>query len=131
MARKAAKVNEIEEEAPDPEIIELSLDEWCAEFDRAVRKMMQVDPPAGLRRRVMARIESPPPRRSFFVPAYGFAAAALAMVARALLGGSLCVSHMSRLATRSGPRLPSQGPRGLRSGHAPVSRGFHRQLASS
>ena len=40
-------------------------------IDRAVRKMMQVDPPAGLRRRVMARIESPPPRRSFFVPAYG------------------------------------------------------------
>ena len=62
-------------------------------IDRAVRKMMQVDPPAGLRRRVMARIESPPstrrfmdslragpPRRSFFVPAYGFAAAALAIV---------------------------------------------------
>lgn len=48
-------------------------------IDRAVRKMMQLDPPAGLRRRVMARIESPP-RRSFFVPAYGFAAAALAIV---------------------------------------------------
>ncbi len=49
-------------------------------IDRAVRKMMQVDPPAGLRRRVMARIESPPPRRAFFVPAYGLAAAALAIV---------------------------------------------------
>ena len=49
-------------------------------IDRAVRKMMQVDPPAGLRRRVMARLESPPPRRSFFVPAYAFAAAALAIV---------------------------------------------------
>lgn len=62
-------------------------------IDRAVRKMMQVDPPAGLRRRVMARIESAPstrrfmgslrtgaPRRSFFVPAYAVAAAALAIV---------------------------------------------------
>jgi hypothetical protein len=62
-------------------------------IDRAVRKMMQVDPPAGLRRRVMARIESPPstrwfmgshrtgaPRRSFFVPGYAVAAAVLAIV---------------------------------------------------
>jgi hypothetical protein len=77
-------------------------------IDRAVRKMMQVDPPAGLRRRVMARIESPPstrrflgslrtgaPRRSFFVPAYAIAAAALAIVV------------LGVVATRNGHVTPS------------------------
>jgi hypothetical protein len=84
----------------------------------SVAQMRELDRPAIEHRLTLARMMEN-------------AAAALAMVARALLGGSLCVRHMSRLATRSGPRLPSQGPRGLRSGHAPVSRGFHRQLASS
>ena len=62
-------------------------------IDRAVRKMMQVDPPAGLRRRVMARIEAGPSTRGFmgsvrtgpstrgFMSSPGFAvAAALAIV---------------------------------------------------
>ena len=62
-------------------------------IDRAVRKMMQVDPPAGLRRRVMARIEAGPSTRGFmsslrtgpstrgFMGSPGFAvAAALAIV---------------------------------------------------
>ena len=62
-------------------------------IDRAVRKMMQVDPPAGLRRRVMARIEAGPSTRGFmsslrtgdatrgFMGSPGFAvAAALALV---------------------------------------------------
>jgi hypothetical protein len=48
-------------------------------IDRAVRKMMQVDPPPGLRRRVMARIEQPQ-RRSFFVPAFAVAAAGVAVL---------------------------------------------------
>jgi hypothetical protein len=49
-------------------------------IDRAVRKMMQVDPPAGLRRRVMSRIEAPPARRSIFVPAFAAAAAVAVLV---------------------------------------------------
>jgi hypothetical protein len=48
-------------------------------IDRAVRKMMQVDPPPGLRRRVMARIEKPE-RRSFFLPAFAVAAAGVAVL---------------------------------------------------
>jgi len=49
-------------------------------IDRAVRKMMQIDPPAGLRRRVMSRIEAPAPRRTIFLPAFAAAAAMLAVL---------------------------------------------------
>lgn len=51
-------------------------------IDRAVRTMMQVDPPAGLRRRVLARLETPAPRASL-VPrlAIGLAAAAALVLA--------------------------------------------------
>jgi hypothetical protein len=49
-------------------------------IDRAVRKMMQIDPPAGLRRRVMSRIEAPAPRRTIFLPAFAAAAAVLAVL---------------------------------------------------
>lgn len=49
-------------------------------IDRAVRTMMHVDPPAGLRRRVMSRIEAPPPRRAFLLPAFAVGAAALAIL---------------------------------------------------
>jgi hypothetical protein len=49
-------------------------------IDRAVRKMMQIDPPAGLRRRVMSRIETPAPRRTIFLPAFAAAAAVLAIL---------------------------------------------------
>src|SRR5262245_31581412 len=48
-------------------------------IDRAVRDIMRVDPPAGLRRRVMARIEAAP-RRSILFPRFTVAAAALAML---------------------------------------------------
>jgi hypothetical protein len=67
-------------------------------IDRAVRKMMQVDPPAGLRRRVMSRIEAAPSTRrfmgslrtgpqgrSFFVPGYAVAAATVAIVVLGVL----------------------------------------------
>jgi hypothetical protein len=79
-------------------------------IDRAVRKMMQVDPPSGLRRRVMSRIEAPPPRRSFFVPAYAFAAAAVAIVV------------LSVLATRDRHVTPSpvETPAAVVAGKAPV-----------
>jgi hypothetical protein len=62
-------------------------------IDQAVRKMMRVDPPAGLRRRVMARIEAGPgtrgflgslrigpPSRSIVVPAFAVAAALAILV---------------------------------------------------
>lgn len=54
-------------------------------IDRAVRRMMHVDPPAGLRRRVMSRIEAPPPRRAIFLPTYAVAAAALAILVLAVV----------------------------------------------
>jgi hypothetical protein len=46
-------------------------------IDRAVREMMEVDPPPGLRRRVLARLSEPEPRRGSFLPRYAFAAMAL------------------------------------------------------
>jgi hypothetical protein len=49
-------------------------------IDRAVRKMMHVDPPAGLRRRVMSRLEAPLPRRSIFRPAFAVPAAVMAVL---------------------------------------------------
>ena len=52
-------------------------------IDRAVRQMMRVDPPAGLRGRVMRRLESPAART--FVPQFAFAGAALAAVLIAIV----------------------------------------------
>jgi hypothetical protein len=46
-------------------------------IDRAVRDMMQVDPPPGLRRRVLSRLAGTPARRSFVSAPYAWAAAAL------------------------------------------------------
>lgn len=51
-------------------------------IDRAVRTMMQVDPPAGLRRRVLARLDAPRPRVSLFPQlAIGMAAVAVLVLA--------------------------------------------------
>ena len=49
-------------------------------IDRAVREMMHVDPPPGLRRRVLSRLEPSAARRPLFLPRYAFATAALAML---------------------------------------------------
>lgn len=49
-------------------------------IDRAVRDMMWIDPPAGLRRRVLSRLEAPARRASLF-PRFALAAAALAVLA--------------------------------------------------
>jgi len=75
-------------------------------IDRAVRKMMHVDPPAGLRRRVLSRIEAAPstrrfmgslsagrPRRWSLMPAYAVGAAALAILVLAVV-----VTRNSRVA---------------------------------
>jgi hypothetical protein len=49
-------------------------------IDRAVRDMMQVDPPPGLRRRVLSQIAEPKNRRSYLVPRFALAALAVAGV---------------------------------------------------
>ena len=49
-------------------------------IDRAVREMMHVDPPPGLRRRVLSRLEPAVARRPLFLPRYVFATAALAIL---------------------------------------------------
>jgi hypothetical protein len=112
-------------------------------IDRAVRKMMQVDPPAGLRRRVMSRIEAPPPRRSIFLPAYAVAAAALAIVvlgivatrnrnvapspvnapAAVVAGKTPAGDSRVAPAPQSDPAPPSRSPRSV----APSRTGFHRE----
>lgn len=54
-------------------------------IDRAVREMMEVDPPAGLSRRVLARINAPAAEGWTFLPRYAAAAAALAMLVLAVI----------------------------------------------
>jgi len=49
-------------------------------IDRAVREMMQVDPPPGLRRRVLARLDDSSKRRDSYLPRYVFAVVALLVV---------------------------------------------------
>jgi hypothetical protein len=68
-------------------------------IDRAVRRMMHVDPPPGLRRRVLARLEAPPARASLF-PRFAIAAAALAMLVLAVF--------VARRDTH--PPVPAPGP---------------------
>jgi hypothetical protein len=49
-------------------------------IDRAVREMMQVDPPPGLRRRVLARLNDANERRSYLLPRYAVAVMALVVL---------------------------------------------------
>jgi hypothetical protein len=78
-------------------------------IDRAVRKMMQIDPPAGLRRRVMARIEAPPRRRTIFLPAFAAAAAVLAIVVLGIVAarqGRVAPAGVEAPATMAGQTPP-------------------------
>lgn len=88
-------------------------------IDRAVREMMQVDPPPGLRRRVLSRLEPSAARRPLFLPRYVFATAALAMLILAAMfmrehGGARVESGMPPSVTsRTPPRpqpVPATGP---------------------
>jgi hypothetical protein len=54
-------------------------------IDRAVREMMHVDPPPGLRRRVLSRLETPVAKRRLFVPRYAWGAAALVILIVAVM----------------------------------------------
>ncbi len=49
-------------------------------IDRAVREMMHVDPPPGLRRRVLSRITAPVERRPWLLPRYAIVAAVLVIL---------------------------------------------------
>ena len=49
-------------------------------IDRAVRDMMQLDPPPGLRRRVLSRLNQSGERRRHWLPRFAFAAAAAVVV---------------------------------------------------
>ena len=113
-------------------------------IDRAVRKMMQVDPPAGLRRRVMSRIEAPPSTRRFvgFLPAYAVAAA-LAIVVLGVVATrnrhvtpspvnapATAVTEKAPAADSRIAPAPQPGaapPLGSQRTVAPKRRGFHRE----
>ncbi len=101
-------------------------------LDRAVRDMMHVDPPPGLRRRVLARVEPRVTGRWMFMPGYALAAAALAIL---VLGGVFVREHRTkpiqtgtiepsaRTAPVPQPRpAPSPNARGDISGRAPATR---------
>ena len=49
-------------------------------IDHAVREMMQLDPPPGLRRRVLSRLNQSRERRRHLLPRFAFAAAAAVVV---------------------------------------------------
>jgi len=50
-------------------------------IDRAVREMVQIDPPPGLRRRVLSRLDESTVRRGYLSPRYGFAVLAIVILA--------------------------------------------------
>lgn len=54
-------------------------------IDRAVRKMMHVDPPPGLRRRVLSRLDLHAAERRPFVPRYAWGAVALVILIVAVM----------------------------------------------
>ena len=69
-------------------------------IDRAVREMIQLDPPPGLRRRVLARLNGPTERRSYFLARYAFAATALVVL----------MMSITLLTDRVEPPTPPQAP---------------------
>ena len=54
-------------------------------IDRAVRNLMHVDPPPGLRRRVLLRLEPGAPERRLFAPRLAWGAAALVILIVAVM----------------------------------------------
>lgn len=95
-------------------------------IDRAVREMMEFDPPAGLRRRVLARLQAPQ-RRAWLVPAWGMAAAAAVLILAALVlrPGAPAPLPQEQFATQRIP-LPVQPatesvPAGIQPPEAPAS----------
>jgi len=77
-------------------------------IDRAVRTMMRVEPPPGLRRRVLARLEARPDTTLFPRLAVGLAAVALLVLAVAVLFEP-AQGPVTRPAERSAATRPSPG----------------------
>ena len=81
-------------------------------IDRAVRKMMHVDPPPGLRRRVLSRLESRAAERRPFVPRYAWGAAALVILIVAVM---FTRDHRTEpVAVVRQPSVVANGPTALR-----------------
>ena len=75
-------------------------------IDRAVREMMQVDPPQGLRQRVLARLnESDDDRRLHFLPQLAFAAVTMVIV----LLSAASMWYRGELPTPPGPPAMATG----------------------
>jgi hypothetical protein len=92
-------------------------------IDRAVREMMHVDPPPGLRRRVLSRLEPSATRHPLFLPRYAFATAALAMLILAAVfmrehGGTRIESDTPRTVASSTASsriaIPAPGPHAVK-----------------
>lgn len=84
-------------------------------IDRAVREMMHVDPPPGLRRRVLSRLEAPVARRPLLLPRYVFAMAALVILIVAAMfmrdhGGSRVGSETPASVAGGTPLRPHPAP---------------------
>jgi hypothetical protein len=87
-------------------------------IDRAVREMLDVEPPAGLRARVMARIDQPPSVGSAFRRKIWWIGLPLAAAAAILLAVNLPSHHDSPVTTsagRSGPDIQLPAPAAPRS----------------
>ena len=69
-------------------------------IDRAVREMMQVDPPPGLRRRVLARLNGVDERRGYLLPRYAFAVMTVVVL----------VVSFTLMPNRIEPPLPPKAP---------------------
>jgi hypothetical protein len=86
-------------------------------IDRAVRKMMHVDPPPGLRRRVLSRLEPRAAERRLFVPRYAWGAAALVVLIVAVM---FTRDHRTEpVAVAPQPSVMANGPTPLRERSAP------------
>jgi hypothetical protein len=81
-------------------------------IDRAVREMVQIDPPPGLRRRVLSRLNDSTGRRSYLSPRYAFAAMAIAVLA----------IFFTVMRDRVEPPVPPKAPDIATMGRAPSTR---------
>jgi hypothetical protein len=101
-------------------------------IDRAVREMMHVDPPPGLRRRVLSRLQTQGAERRLFVPRYAWGAAALVILVVGVLFtrdvrrepaaviAQPSVAARESTPPRESPAAPPQAPRTTASRVSPL-----------
>lgn len=101
-----------------------------AAIDRAVRRMLSAEPPADLRRRVLARLDDPPPSAAWW-PRWGLATAGVAAVVLAVvmlrpattpLEPPATQAAASPVATGSVPGVPRVEPDAPIAGSPPAPR---------